>query len=130
MNAKELRVGDWVRHIDGECMQVTNINREHFACSRPHLWDYNNRFEPIKISDYILRRSGCEEPVLVGFERWFIGFESKKPDSVRHIGYVLENRFDYWALFRENGTWICNLKYVHQLQNLVQDLNIDFHVKL
>lgn len=61
MNANELMIGDWVKHINGTPYQVTCIKDGHFACSIPHLWEYNNKFEPIPLTAEILEKNGFVE---------------------------------------------------------------------
>lgn len=62
MKAKELMIGDWVRHANGTPMQVTMIDYTqdggHFACGIPHCWEYNNKFEPIPLTPDILEKNG------------------------------------------------------------------------
>ena len=66
MEVKELMVNDWMQHANGKYYQVKRVdcladNRVHFACDTPHLWEYNNKFYPIPLTDEILKKNGFEK---------------------------------------------------------------------
>lgn len=62
---KAIQIGDWLQHANGKYYQVTRIDRLgdgniHFACGFPHLWEYNNKFEPIPLEKIHLTKNGFE----------------------------------------------------------------------
>lgn len=63
MKANNLMIGDWLKHANGKFYQVTRIDvlsngDIHYACGTPHLWEYNNKFEPIPLTKEILEKNG------------------------------------------------------------------------
>ena len=60
MKATDLMLGDWVRHKNGNLFRVTCLKGEDFACGMPHLWNYNNKFEPIPLTPEILEKNGFD----------------------------------------------------------------------
>ena len=65
LTCNQLMVGDWLKHANGKFYQVTRIDALsnggiHYACGTPHLWEYNNKFEPIPLTDQILLINGFE----------------------------------------------------------------------
>ena len=69
MKANELMVGDWLKHANGKYYRVTRIdvlgdyNSIHYACGFPHLWEYNNKFEPIPLTPEILEKNGFKRVI-------------------------------------------------------------------
>lgn len=117
MDATELMIGDWVRHANGTPMQVTRIDYTqgggHFACGTPHCWEYNNKFEPIPLTEEILKANGFEEHV---GEKGAYGVTTapyfKRDDSPE----VFCDGHPFAVWFDEP----VDIKYVHQLQHVLR----------
>lgn len=127
MKANELMIGDWVRHANGTAMQVTRIDYTndggHFACGTPHCWEYNNKFEPIPLTEEILKANGYEE--VVGEKGMFgVTFAPyfKRDDSP--MVYCDGNPFAVW--FDDP----VDIKYVHQLQHVLRLCGVENEIKL
>ena len=124
MKTTVLMIGDWMRHANGKCYQVTRIDglsdgNVHFACGTPHLWEYNNKFEPIPLTDDILKANG------------FILAKGKA--VIEEIGcaiiYVKYERLDEdWMLNYGDSLW--PIKYVHELQHALRLCNIEKEIVL
>jgi hypothetical protein len=110
-------IGDWMRHANGTPMQVTRIDYTqdggHFACGTPHCWEYNNKIEPIPLTEEILKANGFEEHV---GEKGAYGVTTapyfKRDDSPEV--FCDGDPFAVW--FDEP----VDIKYVHQLQHVLR----------
>ena len=132
MKAKELMVGDWVKHINGTPYQVTCIKDNDFACGIPHLWSYNNKFEPIPITVGILEKNGF---IFDGTQHWLI-----KSDKLMISVCPVQPDNEWWDKFStgiEVSSVIADVTidgvkqiYVHQLQNSLRLCGIDKEIVL
>lgn len=113
-------VGDWVRHINGTPYQVTCIKDGHFACGIPHLWEYNNKFEPILLTAKILEKNG------------FMRFSTSYLLEGKH--FVLGNPSNpkqymdnYWLRVSNRDI---HIEYVHELQHALRLCGIEKTIEL
>lgn len=143
MKPNELMIGDWVEHASGKYFQVTRNDMRgdgsmHFACGHPHLWEYNNEFSPIPLTEEILERNGFVKmsncPYAVSY-MWSTGGVAEFADVT--IG-VCQDHADKWR-------WDCltlkihlykgdiklnKIRYVHQLQHALRLCGIDKEIEL
>ena len=122
VNDKELRTGNWLQHANGKYYQVTRIDRlndghNHFACGTPHLWEYNNKFEPIPLTLDIIKKNNptyFEELDLYKIGRLVINYyeEDGVEFDVGKVGI---------GFYGDEFQYFTSIKYVHQLQNLLTD---------
>lgn len=110
ISARELRIGNWIRSYEHDgYVQVTLIAEDHLGVNRV-TWDYPQyeSFEPIPLSEEILLRCVLKPGIFSS------NFTQDKD------GYFL------WV----SGSKVY-IKYLHQMQNLVYDLDgIELEVKL
>ena len=128
MTQEGLMVGDWMQHANGNYFRVTRIDRRsdgsiHFACGHPHLWEYNNKFNPIPLTAEVLEK--------IGF--WY----------EQNVGYVMEeyeyeiiyDLLDHKLRILKNREQILNLEYfnkmcLHQLQHALRLCGIDREITI
>ena len=120
LEAKDLMVGDWVQ-LNGEPMQVSRIDlysvnaKPAFCCGSPHIWNYNNDFKPIPLTEEILKKNFIVE---------------------RHNKYIqwspCENCNTCFAIrIFINSTMIEGLfEYVHELQHALKLCKIEKQIEL
>lgn len=107
MKATELRIGNWV-HLDKKSIQL-DVDEWH---NYIHADFDEERYEPVEIDDYFL----------VGF-----AFSDNRKIIRTNIGIAIielyhwgdDNSYDISI----NGNLIRNIKYVHELQNVIFALN-------
>ena len=122
MKASNLMVYDWVRHINGTPMQVERIDKKAFACGIPHCWDYNNKYEPIPITQEILEKNGFKHRIIDCAEYYYIADDyyditiSEWSDSIWLV------RYDCTEMSTPHEQMTCS--YVHQLQNFLRLLGL------
>lgn len=85
-----------------------------------------NTIEPIQLTRDFLNSNFDKTKYLNVFETFVLGHIQE----VTMLGYNIENREDNFAITRENGTWIMNIKYVHQLQHFLNLVGIDKELKI
>lgn len=132
LNTNNLMVGDWVRHINGTPYQVTCIKDGHFACSIPHLWEYNNKFEPIPLTTEILKQNGFEEKTESNPFVYYLFKDGDNIVSLEHT-YDTTDKEDYWAC--SIGNRLCDvctisMHYVHELQHALKLCGITHEISL
>ena len=123
-DVKDLMVGNWLQHANGKYYQVTRIDllsdgNIHFACGTPHLWEYNNKFNPIPLTLDIIKKnnptyfSDLDVSDIGGLAISYYEEEDEEPEfDVGRIGIGFHgDEFQYFT----------SIKYVHQLQNLLTD---------
>lgn len=109
MNAKEVRIGNWVLDESGEKVQiegVMNASGNEDACILSGgCWLQIHRFKPIPLTEEWLERFGINEYNIIN-------------DKI----YI--HREDDYFQVSEDGFYRCSteIKYVHQLQNLYHAL--------
>ena len=135
MKANELMVGDWLKHANGKYYRVTRIdvlgdyNSIHYACGFPHLWEYNNKFEPIPLTPDILKKNGFEVTRNItssgNKDVWSLRVSKNK---VFHITeHHNKRQFPYfWIELGSNS----DIKYVHQLQHALGLCGIEKEIEL
>ena len=128
MKANELMVGDWLKHANGKYYRVTRIdilgdyNSIHYACGFPHLWEYNNKFEPIPLTPDILKKNG------------FVEWRDKCYRWEYAEGIYINADFtaeEPWAHISNrcySATPVC--RYVHELQHALRLCEIDKTIEL
>ena len=134
MKATELMIGDWLQHASGKYFQVTRIDMwgdgsVHFACGHPHLWEYNNKFSPIPLTEEILEKNGFvykeeeETCATEAFHHWWL----------EGSAFAL-NDDSWWRSIKDGNLHvkfgIFPLKYVHQLQHALRLCGIDKTIEL
>ena len=132
-------IGDWMRHANGECYQVRRIDgfsdgTINFACGSPHLWDYNNKFEPIPLTKEILEENGFEKVIRKTVAGDYTVWEwrwsddgSMDEDFQNYVGiwYDLSHNINLEIrLAMSDGGSLC-IDYVHELQQALRLYGID-----
>ena len=119
MRAKELRIGNWVSFIDEhqneEHHQITGIrqdldNKVMLDVDEFYQWEDIDLFKPIPLTEEWLEK---------------FGFETSTWDDNSSYRMPLDDRGEFtlvfWRLdktFEIGDVELCNILYVHQLQNL------------
>lgn len=121
MKHTELMIGDWMQHANGKYYQVTRIDglhdgRIHFACGTPHLWEYNNKFEPIPLTPEILHDNGFTNTEFYA-ELLFDGWQVLA--DCRHL-----------KAKNQDSSIDIPCEYVHQLQQAFRLCNIEKEIIL
>lgn len=124
MEAKDLMVGDWVQHYNGKYYQVTKVDRTHFACGFPYLWDYNNKFYPVLLTkEIVLQISDYDEEL--------------EEHHINGITIYYDPETEDWDVGKysigftgDELHYITTIKYVHELQNILNSLKIRNEIKL
>ena len=127
---KAIQIGDWLLHANGKYYQVTRIDRLddgniHFACGFPHLWEYNNKFEPIALKRIHLTKNG------------FKATNAEDTEFVYRDGYEIKVMIDEYIRdsmflsieFAEKNIWM-PIEYVHELQQAMRIMGCDKEIEL
>ena len=117
MNKYNFQVGDYCRHANGTIAIVAKVEKDRgFACkigNSEYLWSYNNRFEPIPLTEEILEANGFRESI----EEGTYYFPDKYSD-INNRGFAIETDGD--------GVWFITdhqlmpFRYVHELQRVLR----------
>jgi hypothetical protein len=103
MDAKELRVGNWVIDGDGDENQVEEICPYSFG-KNDFRWDWLKSVEPIPLTEDWLLKFGFDD---LGYYGFGIGYF--------HILYIEDQKNNFQ--FPISNKYV-RVKHVHQLQNL------------
>ena len=115
LTANELRIGNYLNY-QGKIIKVEGIHNRT-------IYHSDRQFDQVGVEKYI-----TFEPIPLT-EEWLFkfGFEKDKYDYFHHIkskiiiGHTTTDEFfeyEYLTGFQNSHTEMCELKYVHQLQNL------------
>lgn len=127
MNAKELRIGSMVKHIDmGDIMTVTGIMQESTGVKVFGISEYKiycngwiEHLQPITLTEDWLIRAGFEYDQVMFWitvpDRWMLG------DKVS-IGLNQNNQGRWLVHFISFNEIITVVDYMHELQNVIQAL--------
>lgn len=126
-------IGGWMRHANGKCYQVTRIDglhdgSIHFACGTPHLWEYNNKFEPIPLTAEILDRNGFTQGISGGQPAFLLQGEyydvtvQEENDSIWCVEYY-NTEFDM-PILRNRVCYVHELQIVLALYGLEKDITM------
>lgn len=135
LQAKDLMIGDWVQ-LNGKPMQVGRINlisvngKPAFCCGSPHIWSYNNDFNPIPLTQEILEKNG---------------FGKLIADS-KYVTYTTLNNKISCTLVKETKQWMLTIgaagsvkkkfvevscvDFVHELQHALRLCGIEKEIEL
>ena len=83
-------------------------------------------FYPIPLSREFINKNFDKTKYLNVFETYVLGHIPE----VTHIGYNIEAREERFCITRENGTFIMDVKYVHELQHFLKLAKIDKELKV
>jgi hypothetical protein len=133
---KAFQIGDWLQHANGKYYQVTRIDRLgdgniHFACGFPHLWEYNNKFEPIQLEKIHLAKNGFEAREETDDTEFYyydcyeinVSFDEGLPEE--NIPPVIFLTIE----FAEKS--LCMpIEYVHELQQAMRIMGCDKEIEL
>ena len=116
MEAKELRIGNYVQALLGEVMKVKQLgsfDNPGYISAENEQGAAQNMFEPTPLTEDWLLRFGFEKARTFDHDnRYFIGENPVTKDWMLYLTW-LDNTD---APFYKNGFHV--IKYVHQLQNL------------
>lgn len=110
IDAKELRLGNWVERLDGSQFQITASDIELISRITPQLTP-----NPIILTPEVLEACGFE-------------ITTSQAHNITHAynGYLALNTYtkggEFWWLRYYQGGTNAKIKYLHQLQNLLFDL--------
>ena len=115
-------VGDWVQHANGNYFRVTRIDKwgdgsTHFACGHPHLWEYNNKFSPINLTTEILVKNDFQQ---ISTNKYVNG----------KVTITISGEEFLTTIKSGNARVTITIKYVHELQHVLQLCNIDKKIEL
>lgn len=118
MKASELTVGNWVEH-DGNIIQIAAVHKRKIGWHRvPQRleWVRLSEVDPIALTDEIIEKNGFEWDGMIG--------HGHVKDDIGVAGY--KNVYSIWM----RGRIGCNVKYVHELQNVLSLIGEDCNIKL
>ena len=121
---KDLMVGNWLQHANGKYYQVTRIDllsdgNIHFSCGTPHLWEYNNKFNPIPLTlDIIKKNNPTYFEELDVYDLGGLAIVYYEEEDVEHEFDVGRIGIGFHG---DEFQYFISIKYVHQLQNLLTD---------
>ena len=145
MKANESQIGGWRQHANCKYYQVTRIDslgdgNIHFACGFPHLWEYNNKFEPIQLEKIHLDKNGFE-----------VRDGTDDMEFFYNEGYEVKVMFDEGCvIYEQDGKTIFDeippsiflviefaekslqmpIEYVHELQQAMRIIGCDKEIEL
>ena len=117
INSAELRIGNWVQYYkDGwRIGRITSLNKKSVTIDNWATIKYNSKYiQHINITEEILLKCGFEEVENKFFQKNGI-----------LLGYLTTDEwFQYeWTMDWSSTKWnLMDLKYLHQLQNLIYAL--------
>ena len=107
MEAKELRIGNWIRHkYHILLVETIDANDEIYACNikrNVHVYKDIEDFEPIPLTEEWLIKFGFRV-----MDSWLLYYKGSFEIEPLREGF----------LFSQYENDLLNIKYVHQLQNL------------
>ena len=114
---------NWVLNENGEPRQVEGYNHSSLwlrvkGCEKVSVSISKNKVKPILLTEDILLKCGFTKVENFGFHYHAIWF-----DQVDTKGCVQESQFSLGRNGTQvfvNNNWICQIKHLHQLQNLFQ----------
>ena len=132
MKAEDLMIGDWVKCKDPRCeghqVDLIDLGNEELGLDG-EIYNFDN-FEPIPLTSEILEKNGFKEDFETHGIYW-------RPDCRK---FCIVKELDTWYFaFRSLGKtvdkssgYICisECNYVHKLQHILKDLEIDKEIEL
>lgn len=126
MEATELRIGNYLLY-NSDIKKVSSIHNDNtirFKDGSSSIGCFiikNKNIKPIPLTEEILLKCGFEKQMAWTFSVDLIG-------GIRFVYYLGEKG---WSLNNKNYSDFPNLKYLHQLQNLIyaitgEELNVNF----
>ena len=115
MKCRELQIGDWITDNHGFKWQIICVGDDYayatFDGNEADPWEFDDKDdqpEPIAITPEILEKNG-----------W------KRVDEIFMEKRVYENIYFSWAdrygaVLSQNGHYMCDCKYVHELQHALR----------
>ena len=133
---KAIQIGDWLQHANGKYYQVTRIDRLgdgniHFACGFPHLWEYNNKFEPIPLEKIHLTKNGfkareyTDDTEFYYYDSYEINVSFDEGISDENIPPIIFLTIE----FAEKSIAM-PIEYVHELQQAMRIMGCDKQIEL
>lgn len=144
MNKYNFQVGDYCRHADGTIAIVAKVEKGRgFACkigNSEYLWSYNNRFEPIPITEEWLELNSIhldktiEFPNEEEFKYWYSRDHRLMITNLSNAiygGFSADVRMFKAHMDNDHFETIGSLdvQYVHQLLHLCRDCDYEFEPK-
>jgi len=129
IDSKELMIGDFLRHSNGQIMPVVRIECGSFACGTPHCWDYNNRYEFIELTEKFLQKNNFMRSDSLDYNENRVGISllyKERSDGEPGYRVLIENR----RPGEETRTIIKSVKYVHEIQHALKELQIEIEILL
>ena len=129
IDSKELMIGDWLRHSNGQPMAVARIEHTNFACGTPHCWDYNNSYAFIELTEELLEKNGFMKVESLSYDENRIGISLLYKERANgEPGYrvLIEDR----RPGNETCTIIKSVKYVHEIQHALKELHLEIDFSL
>ena len=109
IKSNELRIGNYVFDADNDILQIAEIFREGVSFVGSNIKNYHSSIEPIPLTEEWLLKFGFEKSMA-----WTYAIEIG--NNKRLVYYLGEKG---WSIGFMRYSEFSNLKYVHQLQNLL-----------
>lgn len=121
IKAKDLRIGNLLQNERGDHRIVQAIGKDDVLTGL--VWEMTENLNPIPLTEDILKKSGFvwENVFDCVVADWKLGdnFELTSSSYVEEGEWKTDFVFNYWNCQRDASKMQVEVKYVHQLQNLV-----------
>lgn len=125
MNKYNFQVGDYCRHANGTIAIVAKVEKDRgFACkigNSEYLWSYNNRFEPIPLTEEILEAIGFTMYYENSYQKIYSIFLNDDEDCVEYKFSIPSEDFHLLKIYLQGGVAInIYTLYFHELQHALR----------
>jgi hypothetical protein len=144
MKAEDLMIGDWVYITEPDDFHgyigkvvITNAETNYIAVRIPnmHLHDvFVEDLQPIPLTVEILEKNGCKKWTWHNYPHenvatYAIG-DGIQVEVTKKDGFWLVDNCSDSGDYGYESNWIANVNYVHKLQHLIRDLEIEKEINI
>lgn len=122
MEAKELRIGNWINHPENYAIEVNSTTIDLMSALK------NNRFNPVPLTEEILLKAGFEKK---GWQQ-YLKMKISEYNSLWYFDGIISILCEGLRDYDDLVTIKLEYEYLHQLQNLYyaltgEELEIDLN---
>lgn len=137
MKANELMIGDWLLNKNiGMIMKVYPMMLSQMFRRTPDATTEDYGFYPVRLSEELLLHNGFEKTIQAGMgyntrDNYRLTFDVDVTYKGHTDTFIHEVKAEHhlfknmWDIETTNGSRICNLEYVHELQHALRIGGID-----